>query len=252
MVDDRAMAVEAAALAAGVLAIVACSQNLPAMTLLIPLLVALRFLAWSRLPDRHSLRAEIAFFVLCTVLGGTNDWISVHVRAIYSYEVPAAFPDWSAIPLWMLLFWGVILRFVTALTSWDRLGAPRGPDRVTGRRIVFLLALVFATRSRIYRDFGDPILSWAPFAAALLAYALIARPTRHDLTVGGLFLIGGPLVESVLIRGGGLHHYELGVLAGVPIWIALWWVLAVLVWKDLGGRLLVAATRHCGQLRVSR
>jgi len=47
---------------------------------------------------------------------------------------------------------------------------------------------------------------------------------------------------------GGLHHYALGWFAGVPLWIAPWWLLGLLVWKDLGWRLL--ATLHV-RLRAS-
>lgn len=53
-----------------------------------------------------------------------------------------------------------------------------------------------------------------------------------------LVLALGAIVEVAYIQGGGLHRYHLGWIGGVPLWIALWWPLAVLVWGDLARRLL--------------
>lgn len=253
--SDRALIIDTAALLIVAAAIVTVSQHLLFMSVLVPVVVLLRFVFWSRLPagERLGFWPELLFFGLCTGLGAFNDWMSVDIRQIYDYDVPAAFPDVSSIPFWMLLYWGVILRFVASLGAWQRLSPPAGPRddvhlpgrvvRSPAARIAFLLLLVFATRSRIYRDFGDPIWSWVPFALAMVVYVAFARPRAHDLRLAGLFLLGGPVVEAAFIQLGGLHRYHHGILGGVPVWIALWWVLAVLVWKDLSAYLTRALAR---------
>lgn len=35
-----------------------------------------------------------------------------------------------------------------------------------------------------------------------------------------------------------LHENALGWLAGVPLWIALWWGVGALAWEEVAGRLL--------------
>lgn len=109
------------------------------------------------------------------------------------------------------------------------------------------LVLVFATRQLLYRYYLDPLLSWAPFAAALLVYVALFRPSGHERILMALAAVVGPAVEIAFIRAGHLHHYHLGWLGGVPLWIVLWWVLAVLIWNDVSGRLLGAlATARLG------
>ena len=222
------------------------------MSLLVAVVIALRTLAWTRLPaaERGPLRVELVFLAACTLIGGFNDWNSVVHHGIYDYTVAVWWPEVTSIPVWMLVFWGMILRFVFTLSRWSRLGPPQRPDdtlspggrtlRRPALKVGFLLLLTLATRQCIYRFPADPWLSWLPFAVALLAYALVCRPRRHDLLLVGAFALGGPAVEMLYIGVGGLHRYELGWFAGVPLWIALWWLLAVLVWKDLAARLWLA------------
>jgi hypothetical protein len=82
------------------------------------------------------------------------------------------------------------------------------------------------------------LLSWLPFAAALVIYVLVFRLGPHERVLLALAAIVGPLVEILFIQVGGLHRYHLGWFGGVPLWIILWWMLAVLVWDDVSARLL--------------
>lgn len=251
--SDRAFAIDCAAVVTVGAAICAASHALTAMTLLVPAVVALRFVAWVRLPAHErgiALSGEAAFFTLCLVLGAGNDWNSVVRHRIYDYAVPHEFPGASGIPLWMLLYWGMLLRFVATLCRWERLIPPPVPaDGVTlGTRTVSSpwikvageLVLVVATRQMIYAHYANPLMSWLPFAAALAVYAAVFRLTRHDRLLLLLAASVGPAVEVLFIQVGGLHRYHLGWLGGVPLWIVLWWMLAVLVWNDLTARLLAA------------
>ncbi len=154
--------------------------------------------------------------------------------------MPLDAPKLSGIPSWMLVYWGLILRFVTTLFSWRRLRLPAPGGRVGSKersralRLTLLLAIVVVTRQFIYRLYGDPLWSWLPFAAALLAVLLFLYPGRRRALLMAVFLVGGPLVEIAYITLGGLHVYALGWLGGVPLWIALWWPLAALVWDEVG------------------
>ena len=100
------------------------------------------------------------------------------------------------------------------------------------------MLLVLATRQLLYRYYLDPVLSWLPFAVALLAYAALFGVPAHERRLAALAALGGPAVEIAFIHIGGLHHYHLGWFGGVPLWIILWWILAVLIWNDLSARLL--------------
>jgi hypothetical protein len=81
-----------------------------------------------------------------------------------------------------------------------------------------------------------------------MIFLLVCSPTKHDLKLLLIFLIGGPLIEILYIQLGGLHQYDLGWLGGVPLWIALWWLLAVLVWKDLAYRLEARLKHICSKV----
>ncbi len=253
-VSDRAMAIDATVIAVISVAICAATAELLFMTILVPALVAGRLLAWSRLPASErggaSMRAELIFYTLCTLLGAFNDWNSVVNHEVYAYTAPHYFPSLSTIPLWMLLFWGMILRFFVTLFRWQRLA----PEPTPPHQVRFLpssplvkvgleLTIVAMTRQLVYRNYDDPWLSWIPFAVGLVVYALLFGLSRHDRLVVAIFAIGGPIIEIIYINVGDLHHYELGWLGGVPLWIALWWVLAALIWKDLAARLMAAIAR---------
>lgn len=243
---DREFAVDAITTLFVSALIAFCANELVFMTVLVPVAIVGRTVAWALVrPSTKSLASELVFFALCTGLGAFNDWNSVVNHEIYSYSVPHFFPSLSSIPIWMLLFWGMILRLLASLVAWERLGA-RGAvsDKVRlGRyesrgavtKLALLALLVLLTRQAIYRLYLDPIWSWVPFAAALVAYVLLFELDRHELKLGLVILVGGPLFEVLYIHVGGLHHY-LGWLGGVPIWIALWWVVALLVWKDIATR----------------
>lgn len=228
---DRGFTIDAAAVAVVSALICAASDHLLLMTVAVPAVIAVRLLLW------WSWR-EVAFFALCTLLGAANDWLSVMHYDVYDYTVPHYFAA-SDIPVWMLLFWGMVLRFLATLFWWPRLFSPAPSRGVAIARLAVGLALVLATRQMIYRWYGDPIASWLPFAIAIVLYVALFPPTRDDWIVAAVMLVGGPLVEIAYIQIGNLHRYDLGWLGGVPVWIALWWVLAALVWKDVSGRILL-------------
>ena len=243
------MLIDTAAVLVVSVAICLASHHLLFMTLFVPAALALRMVLIVRLLRREGggVAAELVFYLLCTLLGAVNDWNSVCNKGIYDYAVPHYFPSFSTIPIWMLLFWGMILRFAARLARWEGL---RPPDRVSDRlgwgsrgvdrawlRVLAELVLVVGTRQTIYRWYLDPWWSWIPFALAIALFLLVFRTQRHDRVLAGLFLVGGPLVEVLYIQLGDLHSYHLGWFGGVPLWIVLWWVLAFLVWKDLAFRI---------------
>lgn len=245
----RAVAVDLFAVAVVGLAICLAADRLAPMTVLVPAVVVARTIAWSRLPASqrgHALWVEVAALAGVTVLGAFNDWSSVVRHGVYDYAVPH-YVAWSTIPVWMLLYWGLILRFLATLFAWGRLGAPGHPGTLRlgrtrlsapGVRVAIELALVLATRQAIYRAYLDPLWSWLPFAAALALYVALFGLGGHGRRLVALLAVVGPLVEIAFIQLGGLHRYHLGWLGGVPLWIVLWWVLGGLVWSDLSRPIL--------------
>jgi hypothetical protein len=244
------MAVDFGLIVAVSTAICLASHHLVLMTVVVPSLIVVRTVAVIALDDRPGAgRRELLFLALCTALGAFNDWNSVCRHAIYRYTVPHFFA-FSSIPIWMLLYWGMILRFFARFARWEALGPPLGPENRIGVgklvvdhpvfRIAAQLALVVATRQTIYRFPLDPIWSWLPFLLALATYLVFFFPSRHDLKLLCVFLVGGPLIEILYIRVGALHAYDLGWLWGVPLWIVLWWLLIIPIWKDLSLRVQLA------------
>jgi hypothetical protein len=270
--DDREVLVDGAAVATGSVAICLWADHLPLMTALVPVLLVVRTWVWQRAVARHrrEIWSELAFLLICVAVGGFNDWNTVVRHQVYEYTVPVFFPEATTIPWWMLLFWGLVLRLVASLAAWSRLGLapissgegrPRGGSDRRARglqsaplRLGVILALLLLTRQSIFRFFDDPLLSWLPFLAAGLVWWGLLGLSRAETRLIGLTLVVGPLVEILYIQLGGLHRYRLGWVGGVPLWIVLWWPLAVLTWRELAGHLRawLSADRVPGELRIGR
>ncbi len=221
------------------------SNKLLLMTIAIPSLLLLRNLIAIHISKKENRKAfpEIIFYVICTLLGAFNDWNSVVNKGIYAYHVPHEFA-FSTIPFWMLLYWGLILRFMAGL-AW-RISDGRVSNKTgLGKwhlesgliKALFGTALLLITRQFIYRFYLDPLWSWLPFLFALFLFLLTTYPSKKDLLLALVFLTGGPAIEMLYINAGGLHAYHLGWMGGVPLWIILWWMLAVLIWKDVSARI---------------
>lgn len=240
-VGDRAFLVDVAAVVLISAFICLFSHRLVLMSVLVPGVIVVRLGIWCALPRTErdlSRRAELVFFGLATVLGAFNDWNSVTRHRIYDYTVPTDLPGVSHIPVWMLLYWGLILRFVLTVFHWRRVGLEPGRRSASGVALALLIVLVVATRQSIYRLYDHPLWSWLPFLIGLVVALLILKPERARLRLLALVLVVGPLVEVLYIQVGQLHAYRLGWLGGVPLWIALWWGLAALIWDELGTRLM--------------
>ena len=221
------------------------SHRLILMTVLIPLLMILRTYYVTLRFNKEETIQEIIFLSICIVIGGFNDWNSVCNKNIYSYGVPTFFPKITTIPLWMLFYWGLILRLITSLAFWSKIETQNtysNKVRFFGDnawfKVLFQLLLVFITRQLIYINYLDPFLSWIFFAIAFVVYLIFIPLKKADILLLTSFAIGGPITEVLYIKIGNLHHYHHGVFFGVPIWIILWWIISVLLWKDISCRLI--------------
>lgn len=253
--SDRTILIDGLGIAVISIFISFAANRLHLMQAVVATVIVARFVALAFTPaeDRRiSMRTEILFYIICTLFGAFNDWNSVCNKRIYDYTVPFENPI-STIPFWMLAYWGLILRFVARLTWWERLGPPERPSDTLGFgrfivtngtvKVLSQLALVVATRQMIYRYYLDPWFSWIPFAIAWIVFIAFFKPTLHDLKLSAIFLIGGPIIEALYIKIGHLHSYYLPVFGGVPLWIILWWVVIVVIWKDLSGRMVETLER---------
>lgn len=243
MSSRRALAIDLASVALVGAAACIDAHDTARMTAVVAVTYVGRLAAWSRLApgDRPlPMWAEVPFLALCAVVGGFNDWNTVDRHHVYSYGVPSDLSPLSSIPLWMLAYWGLILRLVSTLGLFSGLGEP-GPDGavrgLSGQRpwlrLALMLAMVALTRQAIYRLWADPLWSWLPFAGALLLHPALFRWGPRERRLALISATAGPVAEALLIKVGGLHQYALGWLLGVPVWIALWWVVAVLIWAEL-------------------
>ena len=253
--SDLLVGIDAAVIASVSAAICLAADHPVFMTLFVPCAILCRMLALAMVAEKEgvSMASEILFLGICTAIGAYNDWNSVCNKRVYLYCVPHCVES-NSIPVWMLVYWGMILRFIARLARWRALAPDRDVSKMVGidglrvespvAKVIAELSIVAATRQAIYRYYLDPVLSWLPFLLGLLLFLLLFRPSRHDLKLLGLSLVGGPAVEMLYIRVGHLHRYHLGWVWGVPVWIVFWWLLAVLIWKDLASRI------ETGLLRV--
>ncbi|MBT3981774.1 MAG: hypothetical protein HOE90_10500 [Bacteriovoracaceae bacterium] len=217
------------------------SKKLLLMSIVVPLILAVRLIYTLIRFDEK--KQEIILYTICTILGAFNDWNSVVGKGVYDYHAPVYFPEFSTIPIWMLLYWGMILRYMAAVAWWPGLGKDvelknevhLGSKvwKSTPTKIILQLAIVFVTRQFIYHYYLDSVLSFAPFVVALILYSLIFRPNKREIKLGLLCISLGTVVEILYIGAGDLHYYHHGILFGVPIWISLWWSLSVIIWKDI-------------------
>lgn len=197
---------------------------------------------------KDSLSSSLVFYIICVLLGGFNDWRSVDVKKIYEYHAPTSFPDFSSIPLWMYLYWGIILCLMSRLGRWNWGRSYVNSDELLPwfkkgltspvMKILGQLLLIFITRQTIYTNYLDPFYSWFPFVVAIVAYVIVFRVNVQDILFFFTAIILGTIVESAYITLANLHFYHLGIIYGVPVWITLWWGLSVLIWRDLSYRIL--------------
>lgn len=230
------------------IAICLASHKLIFMSFFVPLTILTRFILvyWFSSKTEINIKIEIPFFVLITLMGAFNDWNSVSNKKIYDYTVPHYF-EFSTIPMWMLLYWGMILRAIYSFSKWSFLKPQTKLHNAIGLKkhqiinpslkVVAELILVFITRQFIYKYYLDPILSWVPFIIAFIIWLLFFKVSRHDIKLLFVFLLVGPLIEVIYIKIGHLHYYHLGLFYGVPAWIIIWWLIIVLIWKDLAPRI---------------
>lgn len=248
--DSRGLLVDVVAVAVMSVALCVLGQQ-PQVMLGVTLgVMAVRTVVWSRWAHPSaSLAREAALLAICAVVGGFNDWNTVVRHGVYGYNVPSDLLPYSSIPLWMLLYWGLVLRGLASLGGWHGLGAePASRPRVGTAGMVAAMAFIMVvTRQSIFRLYLDPVGSWLPFALAIGLYVVVWRPAARRLRLAAIMLVVGPLTEVLYINAGHLHAYALGVVGGVPVWIVLWWVLAVLLWADVFPWLeAVLAPKHSG------
>lgn len=237
-------ALDALAVASVTVLICLASHELSFMSVAVPAIIIMRFMALAAVSPM-TMKAETLFFLVCTILGAFNDWNSVCRREIYDYTVPHEW-EFSTIPGWMLLFWGMILRLLARFARWKGLDPPPAVSDYIGigpwmtssgtAKVAVELALVLVTRQAIYRYYSDPVLSWVPFLAALTVFFIVFGLNRHDWRLLALVAVIGTAVEVLYIQVGHLHRYHLGWIGGVPLWIVLWWCLGALIWKDISFR----------------
>jgi hypothetical protein len=260
--SSRLTAIDAAVIAAVSLAICTMSQHLWFMTLFVILAIAVRFWALYKVAAKEniSMVGEGIFFTICAVVGAAYDWNAVAVRSLYFYLVPNFFPT-LPIPVWMMLYWGMILRGLARFARWRALSPPPSPAKSIGisdmridagwLKVIAELAIMFLAGRAIGKLYMDPILSWLPFAAGLGIYLILFPPEKHDLKLLMVGLFVCPAIEIAYVRTGDLYKFYLDDIYGAPVWLFFWWMLAILTWKDLAFRMERLIGRVFGGARGS-
>ncbi len=212
---------EAALLIITALAICLFSQNTKVMSIVFALIIIFRFVLLNR-------RGDIIFFSMGVILGGGNDLMSMW-RGVYYYTPTTILP--VSIPVWMLLFWGEIFVFFRKLI---RYGPLLRPETTRKRLLDLPLALdiiLFAIyRIIIYRYASVPWLPDALYAGIFVVRLLLMPPTTDERKLMITILLLGPLYEITLVKCG-LYVYQNGFIWGLPLWLIIWWVFIIRMFK---------------------
>lgn len=218
---------EAAVLIITALAICLFSQNTKVMSIVFALIIIFRFVLLNR-------RGDIIFFLMGVILGGGNDLMSMW-KGVYYYTPSTILP--VPIPVWMLFFWGEIFIFFRKLIRY-------GPFLRSATLAKRLLKLPFALdlilfaifRIIIYRYASEPWLPDALFAGIFAMRILLLPPTTDERKLMIAILFIGPVYEIALIRCG-LYVYQNGFIWGLPLWLIIWWVFIIRVFKAIIDRI---------------
>lgn len=215
------------------------AQDLLFMTITIPSILMIRLFFVVSFNRSQASDQLIFIYLVATIIGAFNDYNSVVIKKIYSYTVPVYFESLSSIPIWMLLFWGMILQFILSLkvflqSYFDELNCNSNTFSIPAllRKFIIQAGILLSTRQCIYLFFMDPFWSWFPFAVALTIYTVFYIRKKSEVCLLLFAIIIGPMIEAIFITIGKLHFYHLGIFFGVPFWIILWWPLAALIWSD--------------------
>ena len=217
---------ETAVLLLATLAIYFFFQNTKVMSVAFILIIIFRFLLLNR-------KGDVIFFLMGLVLGGGNDLMSMW-KGVYYYTPATILP--VPIPVWMLLFWGEIFVFFRKLMRYGPFLGPEGPPkRLLDLPLGFDLVLYVIYRMIIYRYASEPWLPDALYAGILVVRLLLLPPTANERKLMLTLLFLGPVYEIVLIRCG-LYVYQNGFIMGLPLWLIIWWVFIIRVFKAITDR----------------
>jgi len=178
-------------------------------------------------------KGDLIFFFLGFVLGGGNDLISMY-KKVYAY-LPA--PDISLlpIPMWVLLFWGLIFVFFRKLMRFGPfLGEP--PKRLIDQPLLLDGLILVIYRMIIYRTADRFWLPDALFAAILVLRLLVSVPSKNERRLMLTMLVLGPAYEIWLIHCG-LYVYQTGFFYGMPLWLIVYWVFVIRLLKAIFDRI---------------
>ncbi len=198
-------------------------SNTKAMSGIVVAVIGARFVMLRR-------RGDLVIFIAGVVLGGGNDLLSMW-RGVYWYTPPTILP--VPIPVWMLFFWGEAFLFFRRLMRFGPfLGPEEGSARLLDRAFLLDLAILIPLKMVLYRTAAIPWLPDAFFASVLLVRYLILPPARHERRLLLTILVLGPFYEILLIAAG-LYVYQHGILLGMPLWLAVYWLYIFRVLKAL-------------------
>ncbi|UCD85179.1 MAG: DUF2878 family protein [Deltaproteobacteria bacterium] len=218
---------EAAVLIITALAICLFSQNTKIMSIVFAAIVIFRFVFFNR-------RGDVIFFLMGVILGGGNDLMSMW-RGVYYYTPATILP--VPIPVWMLLFWGEIFVFFRKLIRYGPFLRPETPrKRLLDLPLALDIILFAVYRIIIYRYASVPWLPDALYAGILVARLLLLPPKTDERKLMITILLLGPVYEIALIRCG-LYVYQNGFIWGLPLWLIIWWVFIIRVFKAIIDRI---------------
>jgi hypothetical protein len=199
------------------------SQNTKVMSIAFAFIIIFRFVLLNR-------RGDIIFFFLGLILGGGSDLMSMW-RGVYYYTPTTILP--VPIPVWMLLFWGEIFVFFRKLIRYGpflHLENPR--KRILDLPLALDIILFAVYRMIIYRYASVPWLPDALYAGIFVVRLLLFPPTNDERKLMITMLLLGPVYEIALIRCG-LYVYQNGFVWGLPLWLIIWWVFIIRIFKTL-------------------
>lgn len=201
-------------------------NNSLVMHIAIIFIIIFRFLVLNKSGD-------YIYLIIGIVLGGGNDIISMW-KKVYYYTPETILP--VPIPLWMLLFWGEVFIFFRKIMRYKPfLGKLDKPELLDPPLIADLIIFVIL-RIVIYKFANKP---WVPDAIYSFIYVvriLILPPKPNERKLILTMLILGPIYEIALVKCG-LYVYQNGIIFGLPLWLIIWWLFVIRLFKAISDRI---------------
>ncbi|MHA1379806.1 MAG: hypothetical protein ACTSRG_15655 [Candidatus Helarchaeota archaeon] len=197
-------------------------------------------------------KGDWIFFLFGVIAGGGNDLMSM-MNNVYNYTSKTIFPFLTGLmPFWMILFWGQVfllfrkIFYINILKGEDFQQNGKFLKGWIDKKLIFDICVIICLRFVIYQiymlDFWIPALIYGCIICFRFA---IFHPKENELRIMGILPYAFTFEGLMVLFG--LYIYINPILAGLPLWLLLWWIFLVpIVLKEIFDRIEYYLHRNKG------